>query len=360
METQTGQQASNDDVDNAFVLVCIIATFNKIISNSIVKEDLETIKVNKSSFFNALNDIAEKYYKNFRIVEPRPFDPSQSIALIMTKFSDFVEVSDDDIVIDPSLENFQETFSRLAFSIASDYIQKLIYHAEKLGHEYRQLDKGEKMEASEQKEDNVQNNVIESTDDLKARDISTDKATAFRESEGKHDNITEQKEDRNESQPVDESNPNLITEEPAHPEHDVSVPESIDEDQSASKKTRSSSQVMDHQQHKRFQNIAVNLISNIESHRFSSPFLQPVNIKEEEDYLDVVYEPKDLKSILKAIKLKNDPPEYFLMQDLKRDIMLMLANCIMYNKSDSDLVELTRIMKNDILNTFKVFEDAES
>lgn len=128
--------------------------------------------------------------------------------------------------------------------------------------------------------------------------------------------------------------------------------------QSSRKRSRSLS-VSTPQQHKRFQHIAVNLINNIQAHRFSSPFLQAVNTKEAPDYHEVIYEPKDLKNILKSIKLKNDPPEYQLIKQLKRDIMLMLANCIMYNKSDTDLVQLTKSMKNDVNNIFKLFEEAE-
>ncbi|CAH2352475.1 hypothetical protein CLIB1423_07S00364 [[Candida] railenensis] len=113
-------------------------------------------------------------------------------------------------------------------------------------------------------------------------------------------------------------------------------------------------------QHKRFQHIAINLINSIQAHRFSSPFLQPVNAKDAPEYSKIIYEPKDLKNILKSIKSKRNPPEYQSIEQLERDIMLMFANCIMYNKSDTDLVELTKSMKNDVNNIFKLFKDAES
>ncbi|ODV78315.1 uncharacterized protein CANTADRAFT_53715 [Suhomyces tanzawaensis NRRL Y-17324] len=112
-------------------------------------------------------------------------------------------------------------------------------------------------------------------------------------------------------------------------------------------------------QRKRFQNIAVNLINSIQAHRYSSPFLQAVNKRDAHDYYDVIYEPKNLKGILKNIKLKAEPPEYQLVKQLERDIMLMFANCVMYNKSDEDLVKLTISMKNDVTNIFKMFEEAE-
>lgn len=124
-------------------------------------------------------------------------------------------------------------------------------------------------------------------------------------------------------------------------------------------KKRLHSPSLSYQQHKRFQSIAINLVNNIQAHRFSSPFLQAVNTKDAPDYHEVIYEPKDLKSIMKALKLKTDSPSYTLIQELKRDILLMLANCIMYNKSDSALVELTKSMKADINNIFKLFEEAK-
>lgn len=112
-------------------------------------------------------------------------------------------------------------------------------------------------------------------------------------------------------------------------------------------------------QRKRFQNIAVNLIDSILAHRYSLPFLHPVSRRDAPEYYDVIKEPKDLKNILKAVKLKVEPPEYLLVKQLERDIMLMFANCVMYNKSDEDLVRLTRSMKNEVNNIFKMFEDAE-
>ena len=113
------------------------------------------------------------------------------------------------------------------------------------------------------------------------------------------------------------------------------------------------------QHQKRFQNIAVNLINSIQEHRFSSPFLQAVNPKDAPNYYEMIYEPKNLKGIQKALKSKSDPPAYLLIKELERDVMLMFANCIMYNRLDEDLVELTRTMKRDVEDMFKMFKEAE-
>ncbi|KAI5965045.1 hypothetical protein KGF57_000838 [Candida theae] len=114
------------------------------------------------------------------------------------------------------------------------------------------------------------------------------------------------------------------------------------------------------QHRKRFQNIAVNLINSIQEHRFSSPFLQAVNPKDAPNYYEMIYEPRNLKGILKALKSKADPPVYSSIKELERDVMLMFANCIMYNRPDEDLVELTRTMKRDVGDMFKMFKEAES
>jgi len=120
---------------------------------------------------------------------------------------------------------------------------------------------------------------------------------------------------------------------------------------------RSLSPLVTSQKHKRFQNIAINLVKTIEEHRFLSPFLLPVVA---DQYEEVVYDPKDLKSILKAIKQKDEPAAYETVKELERDIMLMFANCVMYNKSNAHLVDMAKQMRDDVRNTFKMFEDAES
>ncbi|CUM65040.1 uncharacterized protein PRCAT00002659001 [Priceomyces carsonii] len=122
---------------------------------------------------------------------------------------------------------------------------------------------------------------------------------------------------------------------------------------------RSASPSVASSQHKRFQHIAINLLNSIQEHRFSSPFLQAVNKREAPDYYDLIYEPKDLKNILKSVKLKQEPAEYNLIKQLKRDIMLMFANCVMYNQSNESLVDLTKSMRNDVNNIFSLFEEAE-
>lgn len=158
-----------------------------------------------------------------------------------------------------------------------------------------------------------------------------------------------------------DSEDEAIEEEPSPEMETTTLQKTKDEpDVVESRKRQASSSLASLQQRKRFQHIAVNLIDSIHTHRYSSPFLNPVNKKEALDYSDIIYQPKDLKNILRGIKLKADPPEYLTIKELERDIMLMFANCVMYNRSDTDLVELTRSMKDDVRASFKLFEDTEA
>ena len=63
---------------------------------------------------------------------------------------------------------------------------------------------------------------------------------------------------------------------------------------------------------------------------------------------------------MKQVKLKSDDPEYTSLKQVERDIMLMFANCVMFNHEDDDLVKLTRSMRDDVLSSFDIFEEAET
>lgn len=127
--------------------------------------------------------------------------------------------------------------------------------------------------------------------------------------------------------------------------------------QSTQKRSASPLSTLSPHKHKRFQSIAINLLKSIEGHRFSSPFLSPVTAP---DYSDTIKEATDLKSIMKAVKLKQEPPKYENLKELERDIMLMFANCVMFNKSSTPIVDMAKEMKDEVSKTFKMFEDAES
>lgn len=221
---------------------------------------------------------------------------------------------------------------------------------------------------TESTEININSEKESSTDSTKVKEENNINERHDRDDDGEadeEDHETSLSEDLNDTSA---SESRETTEEPADVlvKHEDKIEENSDDEgtrrhdsRMGSNRKRSRSPSSAASQHKRFQNIAVNLINSILEHRFSSPFLHPVSKKDAPDYNDVIYEPKDLKNILKAIKLKQDPPAYSEIKQLERDIILMFANCIMFNRSDEDLVSLTLSMKNDVNKMFKLFEEAE-
>ncbi|KAI5959902.1 uncharacterized protein KGF55_005134 [Candida pseudojiufengensis] len=198
-------------------------------------------------------------------------------------------------------------------------------------------------------------------DETESEDLEQIKEVAKTKEQEDSIKTTTDYEQEEKQEPLEVKEP--ITETPKLNEKE-DVPESLKETHTPeptkeSRKRQRSRSPAPAQHHKRFQNIAVNLLNSIMEHRFSSPFLQAVNAKDAPNYYDIIYQPKDLKSIAKALKSKVDPPKYSSIKELERDIMLMFANCIMYNKPDEDLVELTRTMKKDVGEIFKMFKEAE-
>lgn len=212
-----------------------------------------------------------------------------------------------------------------------------------------QIDTKEEKKAEEAEEAEEEKELKEAEEEEEAKTESKAKVDAESDSSVLSSDSSSDSEDE------------AIEEEPSPEMETTTLQKTKDEpDVVETRKRQASSSLASLQQRKRFQHIAVNLIDSIHTHRYSSPFLNPVNKKEALDYSDIIYQPKDLKNILRGIKLKADPPEYLTIKELERDIMLMFANCVMYNRSDTDLVELTRSMKDDVRASFKLFEDTEA
>ena len=75
------------------------------------------------------------------------------------------------------------------------------------------------------------------------------------------------------------------------------------------------------------------LHSQISQHRNGNIFHNPIKDSEAPDYRDIVKRPMDLKTIKTRIKdgLISTSLEF------QRDVFLMFANSMMYNKPDSDI-----------------------
>lgn len=80
-------------------------------------------------------------------------------------------------------------------------------------------------------------------------------------------------------------------------------------------------------ENKKFQQLSVQLITHISSHRIASMFLNPVNAHDEPQYYQLIKKPIDLKTIVKRIK-SNDINS---LEKLELEMEIMFTNAIMYN-----------------------------
>lgn len=93
----------------------------------------------------------------------------------------------------------------------------------------------------------------------------------------------------------------------------------------------------ENQASKRFQNVIGMLHSQISQHRNGTIFHNPIKKSEAPDYRDIVKRPMDLKTIKSKIKdgvISNS-------LEFQRDIYLMFANAMMYNRPGSDVYNMT-------------------
>src|SRR5882762_1050339 len=84
---------------------------------------------------------------------------------------------------------------------------------------------------------------------------------------------------------------------------------------------------------KKFQNVIGMLHSQISQHRNGNIFHNPIKDSEAPDYREIVKRPMDLKTIKTRIKdgaITNS-------LEFQRDVLLMFANAMMYNRPDSDI-----------------------
>ncbi|CDO75585.1 hypothetical protein BN946_scf184858.g25 [Trametes cinnabarina] len=87
---------------------------------------------------------------------------------------------------------------------------------------------------------------------------------------------------------------------------------------------------------KRFQNVIGMLHSQISQHRYGNIFHNPIKKSEAPDYHDIVKRPMDLKTIKSRVKdgLISNSLEF------QRDIYLMFANAMMYNRPGSEIYNM--------------------
>ncbi|KAJ6485059.1 hypothetical protein C8R47DRAFT_980624 [Mycena vitilis] len=106
---------------------------------------------------------------------------------------------------------------------------------------------------------------------------------------------------------------------------------------------------------KRFQTVITMVHSQISQHRNGNIFHNPIKVSEAPDYHDIVKRPIDLKTIKAKIKdgVIGNSLEY------QRDIYLMFANAMMYNRPGSDvhvMAEDMMVESDSHINTFRQTE----
>lgn len=118
--------------------------------------------------------------------------------------------------------------------------------------------------------------------------------------------------------------------------------EPMDEDEPGpSRRRRERHQLTEEQvANKRFQNVIGMLHSQISQHRNGNIFHNPIKDSEAPDYRDIVKRPMDLKTIKTRIK----DGVILTSLEFQRDVFLMFANSMMYNRPDSDIYAMAEEM----------------
>lgn len=100
---------------------------------------------------------------------------------------------------------------------------------------------------------------------------------------------------------------------------------------------------------KRFQAVISMLHSQISQHRNGNIFHNPIKDSEAPDYHEIVKRPMDLKTMKTKIKdglISNS-------DDYQRDLYLMFANAMMYNRPKSDIFRMAQEVCDCVLRCRK-------
>ncbi|KAF7789372.1 hypothetical protein EIP86_000316 [Pleurotus ostreatoroseus] len=106
---------------------------------------------------------------------------------------------------------------------------------------------------------------------------------------------------------------------------------------------------------KKFQNVIGMLHSSISQHRYGNIFHNPIKKSEAADYADLVKRPMDLKTIKARVKdgvISNS-------LEFQRDVYLMFANAMMYNRPGSEIFAMAEemMLESEIqINNFRQTE----
>ena len=91
------------------------------------------------------------------------------------------------------------------------------------------------------------------------------------------------------------------------------------------------------------------LVKRVEEQQFAWPFREPVDTSEVPDYLDVIAEPIDLRTIEKRIQNSN---HYKSRHMLLADLQLMVDNCKTYNEDGSTYTQCAEALEHFVHQLF--------
>lgn len=158
------------------------------------------------------------------------------------------------------------------------------------------------------------------------------------------DSPQDRKRQREDSEPVEEEEPGTYSFSPRVLSFNATLGPSVHNTRAraARNTTKTDEQIV----FKRFQNVIGMLHSQISQHRNGTIFHHPIKPSEAPDYHDIVKRPMDLKTI------KNKVRDGMISNSLEfqRDIYLMFANSMMYNRPGSDVYT----MADDVREIFYV------
>ena len=93
--------------------------------------------------------------------------------------------------------------------------------------------------------------------------------------------------------------------------------------------------------------ICSTLISEMEAHEDSGPFLFPVNTKQFATYKKVIKTPMDIATIKKKLDLPaGNSAAYKSRDEFVEDVRLIFSNCEVFNEEDSPVGKAGRTMRN--------------
>lgn len=92
------------------------------------------------------------------------------------------------------------------------------------------------------------------------------------------------------------------------------------------------------------------------AHKYSSLFLKPITDEQAPGYHNMIYRPMDFHTLRKNI----ENGVIRTTQEFKRDVMLMLNNAIMYNKTNGTVYNMTRELQQEAVESIQLLLQAQS